>query len=135
MSTFNLNYGTIIWVLESTSILLGGEWPDPIPDVDQFVKKGKRSIPHAYFEDPILLAVEVQERLIRCGFDGYLVEERYIKGISIEDIAEKRHLWITRVRNGIHRALLYMEGVNRKKLSYREWKFENKNKREVRNGH
>lgn len=134
MSTFNLNIGTIIWILENLDILFSGEWPDPDedPQINQIIKKGKRSIPHAYYEDPILLAYEVQERLIRTGFDGFLVEERYIKGISVEDIADKRYLSITRVKNGICRALLYIEGINRKPLSYREWKFENRNRREVR---
>jgi len=136
MSVFNLGYGTVIWVLENLDILLGGEWPDASgnPEIDNIIKRGKRSLPHAYFEDPILLAVEVQERMFRCGWDGLLVEQRYIKGISEDDIAEKRHLWIRRVRNGIHRALVYMSGVNRKKLTYQEWKSENRNKREVRNG-
>lgn len=133
MSTFNLSIPAVIWVLESLDILLSGNWPDPDedPQINRIIK-GKRSIPHAYYEDPILLAVEVQERMFRCGWDGLLVEERYIKGKSCGEIAERRHLWITRVRNGIHRALIYMEGINRKPISYREWKFENRNKREVR---
>ncbi len=134
MSTFNLSIPAVIWTLESLDILLSGNWPDPDedPQINRIIK-GKRSIPHAYYEDPILLAVEVQARLkLVGGLDSYLVEDRYIKGISVEDIAEKRYLTEKRVRNGIHRALLYMEGVNRKPISYREWKFENKNKREVR---
>lgn len=133
MSTFNLSIPAVIWVLENLDILLSGNWPDPDEDPQiNRIMKGKRSIPHAYYEDPILLAVEVQERMFRCGWDGLLVEERYIKGISVEDIAEKRHLWERRVRNGIYRALAYMEGINRKRLDYQSWKNANRDTMAVR---
>lgn len=125
MSVFDLRVQDVEWTLLNLPILLSGEWPDSV-DIEP-IKKGKQGIKHAPFENPILLATEVSQRLeLIDGLDGDLVREKYLKGLSEEEIAERRYIREERVYQGIHRALVFMSGVNRKPQTYRQWRFEKK---------
>ncbi|GAF82214.1 unnamed protein product [marine sediment metagenome] len=89
MSVFDLTVPSVEWTLLNLPILLSGEWPDSV-DTEP-IRKGKQGIKHAPFENPILLATEIQARLeLIDGLDGDLVREKYLKGLREEEIAERR---------------------------------------------
>ena len=114
----------IDWVWENIVLLQRGIWPARRPsgytDIKIYVRRG---ISHASFETACLVAAEAEIRAKKCGLDGYLVEDRYIKELPVEDIARKRHLRIDDVIRRINKVLWYSaSGHNQRPETYDEWK-------------
>lgn len=122
----------IEWVWENIKDLQSGIWPASRPsgytDVHAHVQRG---ILHAPFETACLVAAEVEMRAKKCGLEGYLVEDRYIRGLSERDIARERGLRVNDVYRRINKVLWYcasgktprwLDTMKRPGLSYEEWK-------------
>jgi len=85
---------------------------------------------HASFEEPCLLAAEVYTRVKSCGFDGYLVAERYglDNGVPIPEklISSIRKIPLKDVYQAINRVVRYCQGRKRKRIAYLDWIFKSK---------
>jgi len=123
----------IEWVWENIHTLRSGIWPGSKPSsgYTELPGSAQRGIAHASFETCALTAAEVEIRAKRCGLDGYLVEEKYVKGMSEEEIAKARHLPVTDVYWRINKVLWYsasgrvVRWISTKKregLTYEQWK-------------
>lgn len=121
------------WVLDNIHTLSCGSWPGTIPSGYTELPSIGRVNPRAYFETAILVAVEVELRIRKCGLDGYLVEEKYMDGLSEEDIAQTRSLLVGDVRRRINRVLFYCaSGRNQRTESYEDWRRKVKHQRKIR---
>ncbi len=81
---------------------------------------------HAIFEEPCLLAAEVYSRVKSCGYDGYIVMERF--GLDKEEctqeriISESRGIPLNQIYQSINFVVRYCQGRKRKKIPYFQWK-------------
>jgi predicted ABC-type ATPase len=69
--------------------------------------RSSRSKRRATFEDPVMTAEEVMRRVRRCELEGFLVEEKYIKLKSEEEIARERYLSIEEITRKINKVIWY----------------------------
>ena len=90
-----------------------------------------RRFTHAHFEIICEIAAEIETRLARTKQDRYLVEDKYLKGMSEEEIARKTSMDEIEVENHILSAVSYIssghiprwiETEYRKAISYSEWR-------------
>lgn len=105
-------------------MLRSGQWPSINPSsYTDWASVSDRANPHAPFETAVMVALEAQLRAAKCGLDGYLVEEKYIVGLTEEEIARKRHMEVWDVERRINKVLWYCaSGRNQRKETYEEWK-------------
>jgi len=96
----------------------------------------KSRIAHGPYENPCMLAAEVARRVRRCGFDGYLVEERY--GLNLmarpkqtEQIAAERGLPELDICKRINRVTWYCVGRKAKTETYCQWLRDKKYRRKL----
>lgn len=73
-----------LWLIRSLPTLRDGEWPT---DAENYKVRSKKA-GKAPFEIPISYAVEIQERLERCGVDGLILEAIEGWDKSIESITK-----------------------------------------------
>ena len=118
------NRDQVIWILSWLDMMIKGNWPvNPqgtgYTDAPMGNKSRNR---HAPYETAAMVAAEVEIRLGRLGLDRYLVEDRYIDGITEEAIAHKLGIHSSEVYRKLNSALWYVSGFRRKKMSYSDWK-------------
>jgi hypothetical protein len=124
----------IDWCSKYINDLCTGHWPASRPsgylDVNVYVQRG---ILHATFETAVLVAAEVKIRVKKCGLDGYLWEDRFVRGMDEREIAKQRHLREEDVSRRINKVLWYAaSGRNQRDESYEDWKNKNRFKRNIR---
>lgn len=120
------------WILENYHALTSGvAWPDSMPSCYTDLPGGQGISHHASFETACLVAAEVFIRVKRCGFDGYIVEERYIQCLSEEEIAKIRWLPLKVIYGRINKVIGYCASGRlprwkdtkwRKGQTYEEWR-------------
>lgn len=128
----NYDRDCVIWILENYQSLSSGDWPGSKPSgYTELPAHTQRGFLRAPFENPVLIAAEVMIRVRRCGMDGFLVEERYVKLKTEEEIARQRHLSIDEIIRCINKVIWYCasgkiprwkDTKKRKGRSYREWR-------------
>jgi hypothetical protein len=119
----NFSSRQMLWLIKHLPTLKEGRYPpDPVGGSSYVDLQGKKAVRHrATFENPVLIAAEVEARLAMCGLDGLILKAvtlweegiEYLSrclGIS-EDIIIKRK----------SKALGFISGWRRKRISYREW--------------
>ena len=119
----------IKWLIPILPMLRDGEYPPNPRDADSgYIKGGGRPLfrSDAKFETPAGLAAELDFRIQRAGLNGLLVELLYSSEpddevFVIQHIAEALGEDTWAVDKRIDKALSYIAGDNRKKLSYKEW--------------
>jgi len=111
------------WLLEHLELLKEGVWP-PDPRGTGYTDAPARGSVnrHAPFETPCQIAAEVEARLAKCGLDRYLVEDRYIRKIPEDVLAQRLCMAEREVCRRINSALSYITGRRRKQYSYKEFK-------------
>ena len=107
----------LIWLFYYLPEIKAGRWP-PGPEE---IKSGQMSF-HAPFEMRVLITVEVEERVKMAGPDGYMCQDYFTDNIFDGHIlANKYNCPVSEVRMRIFRALRYMAGKARKRISYADW--------------
>ena len=76
----------------------------------------------AYFEMPCLVAAELRFRVEACGEDGILLEHCYTLRKDDKELSIQFRCDIETVRTRITRALRYIRGWKRKRVTYSEWR-------------
>ena len=121
---------TVEWVSNHALELREGLWPGGIP-ADYTTLPGGKAHAHAPFETAVLVIAELEIRVKRCGLDGFLWEEKYIRGFDEPQIAQNRCLDERTVFSRINKVLGYCASgrkprwitTKRKKAqTYEEWK-------------
>ena len=121
---------TTEWAALHYQELQRGEWPGGIPS-DYTELPGGKAHAHAPFENACLVAAELGIRIKRCGLDGFLAEEKYIKGLEEAEIAKARYLDIGEVFSRINKVLGYCASgrkarwittKKKKGQTYQEWR-------------
>lgn len=112
------NQCQIIWILSVLDLLKAGNWPPGDPN-DIYTQHCLQS--GGYFESAILVAAEVEIRLEKTGDDGFIVRDRYCHEEDDWTLSKKYHIHIEDIRMRIRRALRYMAGDARKRISYGAW--------------
>jgi len=98
----------MLFLLEHLELLKQGIYPpDPFSPNLNAIPYSQTIRTTAYFEKACQLAAEVEVRLDACGVDGKLLLAEVRAGIPLS--IESR------------RALAYVSGWRRKRMSYREW--------------
>jgi hypothetical protein len=123
------------WMVDHTPELRDGIWPGDMP-YDKVEIRGKQYSCRAPNENISLILAELSRRVMRCGTDGLLVEQRML-GKSEEEIARERYLKVNYIENCVSKVLWYCasgnypmwwtkrdnEGnIKRQGLSYEDWK-------------
>ena len=108
------------FLIEYLELLKVGYWP-PRPDgyaEDIVTGQRKRA---AYFETPCQYAAEVEMRLEMTGRDGDLCMLRYHSKMMEEKITRLMNCDVGEIIHRINRAMRYMSGFGRKRISYQEF--------------
>ena len=109
----------LIWLFYYLPEIKEGHWP---PGGAEEVSGGQPSF-HAPFEICICITSEVEERVKMAGSDGYMCQDYFTNNIFDDRIlANKYNCPVSEVRMRIFRALRYMAGKDRKRISYDEWR-------------
>ena len=109
----------LIWLFYWLSEIKEGRWP---PGGAEEISGGQPSF-HAPFEICICITSEVEERVKMTGQDGYMCQDYFTNNIFDDRIlAQKYNCPIGEVRGRIFRALRYMAGRDRKRISYDQWR-------------
>ena len=108
----------LAWLLCSLDILKNGQWPANMKDDLPSARGGSHK---AYWETPILMWIELEERLRRVGADGIACRDYYGGKKNIYELSMFLHCDTERVERIINRALGYMAGFKRKRQTYAEW--------------
>ncbi len=107
--------------IPTTGLILPGR-----SDINFHFEPPSRTISHksqrTRFTNPASLAAEVDFRLSRCGLDRYLIIDRYVKGLSIEEIARYVCMENDQICRRINAVLRYISGWRRKEVTYKEYK-------------
>lgn len=122
-SSIRFTWEQVIWLLGFLSMLKRGDYPpEPVESGYFDTPIGKKTVPHrAHFETPVLIAVEIEERLALTGQDGEMVRAFYCKGLREDEIARLVNCDELDVWRRINRALRYIKGSRRKRRSYQEF--------------
>lgn len=98
----------VLWVIKNLPYLREGYWP-PNPAgsgyVDSPISKRKSG---AYFETPILIAVDIQTRLERCGLDGLILESIEGWDKTVASLSQYLHIPEYSINKRCKRALSYV---------------------------
>lgn len=119
---------TALWLIQNLGSLETGHWP---PDAFNYIDiPGKKTGKHkAPFETPIDYAVEIEDRLEKCGIDGLILEALECWGKSEESLAKYFRMPVWSIRKRAKRALAYVaSGQDRR------WHDTNKRKGETYQG-
>lgn len=108
----------LTWLLCFLDILQQGQWPANMKNDLPFAKGGSHK---AWWETPILMWVELSERLSRVGADGVACMDYYSGKKDIYELSMFLHCRPEKVERIINRALQYMSGRKRKKQTYAYW--------------
>ena len=119
----NYDFPCVQWIWTNICALQEGRWPESNPSgyVDQPGMRSQGSS-RANFENACLVAAEVGIRAKRCGLDGFLVTEKYVRGLSEEQIAKERHLIAEDVYRRINRVLGYSASGRTPRWRKTRWK-------------
>ena len=108
----------IIWLLGYLDLLKQGYWPPLGGDV--LVKSGISG--RAYFEIPIGIAAEIEQRLEALGDpDEFIIRDRFCHEEDVWTLEKKYHRSNGEITMRINRALRYISGFSRKTIPYDEW--------------
>lgn len=109
------------WLIENLELLKVGQWPPkPVSYADAGISQ-RALRPEAYFVKPTIIAAEVEMRLEMVGRDGDLCLLRYHTKMPEDKIARLMNWDIGDVLRRINRAMRYMSGKGRKRISYQEF--------------
>ncbi len=89
---------TVLWLLQNLACLTAGQWPS---DASNYIDiPGKKTNNKAYYQTPIEFAIEIEERLEKCGIDGLILEAIECWGKTDESLARyfRMPLWSVRKR-------------------------------------
>lgn len=127
----NFDFHCVKWVWENIHTFQSGEWPDISPSGYYNLSGLTQQISaRPKFENPCLVAAEVEIRAKRCGLDSFLVTERYIRGLTEEVIARERHLTLEVIYRKISLVLGYSASGRvprwfntrwKRSQTYKEW--------------
>ena len=102
----------VLWILENMELLRGGEWP-PEHKNSGYIDASfgeKRIKSEAGFVKPVIIISEIEVRLDRTGVDGKLLLAEAKLGVDIALLSYEAK-----------RALKYISGWRRKRMSYQNW--------------
>ena len=101
------NQKTALWLIHNLGTLGDGHWP---PEASSYVDiQGKKSGRHrAPFETPIEYAIEIEQRLEKCGIDGLILEAIECWGKSDASLAAYFNYPEWSIRKRARRALAYV---------------------------
>ncbi len=124
---FKFSREQIVWALEHLQMLREGQWPPEHKETGYIGGKDKTINRRATFENPAIIASEIDSRLVCCGLDGLLLELAYASGeddrIQIEQhIAFALGENINEIDRRVNRALKFLTGKRRKRRSYDQWR-------------
>jgi len=116
--------GQVIWILENLAIFRLGIYParpngSGYPDLTPAPKH--RTGRGAVFERAGEIAAEIEVRIKRAGFDGFLLEAVYSWDKSEDELAEVFGMKQRDIRRRISRSLKYISGYRRKRCSYKDF--------------
>ena len=116
--------GQVIWILENLTIFRLGIYParpngSNYPDLPLVPKQ--RAGRGAAFERAGEIAAEIEVRLKRAGFDGFLLEAVYSWDKGEDELAEVFGMKQREIRRRISRALKYISGYRRKRCGYKDF--------------
>lgn len=123
----------VIWLLRHLPEIRVGFWPSEHKETG-YSGKAKGKVGHAaYFEKPVQVAAELDQRLEMAGIDGLLLEFVYSSEsqdiITLEQhIANAMRLEFGTVERRIETALRYVCGKARKSRDYQDFKRHRKSK-------
>ena len=102
----------VMFIIEHRGELLDGEWPDS-PDNSSYTDAGIQTSPghEAYYVKPELVIGEVEKRLETTREAGEALIGEVDSGLSIDGLSPPAY-----------RALMYLKGKTRKRVSYPLWK-------------
>lgn len=114
----------VIWILENLTIFRLGIYParpngSGCPDLPLTPKH--RTGRGAAFERAGEITAEIELRLKRAGFDGFLLEAVYSWDKSEDELAEVFGMKQREIRRRVSRALKYISGYRRKRCGYKEY--------------
>lgn len=120
----NLNKRTIIFVLQHLKELRQGEHIEQhLSYLERPLATRRGGLYHAPFENPCLLAGEVENRLAKCGRDGFLCKVHYALDESEESLAKNLGLSKGEVKRGIVTARKYISYKWPKQQNYQKFKW------------
>ena len=112
----------VIWILENLTVFRLGIYParpngSHYPDLPLATKQ--RAGRGAAFERAGEIAAEIEVRLKRAGFDGFLLEAVYSWDKGEDELAEVFGMKQREIRRRVSRALKYISGYRRKRCGYK----------------
>lgn len=110
----------VMWIIESFDVLEDGKWPVN-PHGSGYTDSPKVQVSpsrHAPFETPEMVAAEVRARLESTGEAGEALVDEIQSGVYNYNLLSRP----------AKRALNYISGVRRRKISYSRWKREREEK-------
>lgn len=131
--TLSFDRNGVEWLVDHAPELRDGIWPGDMP-YEEVEIRGKRYGSRTPIQ--ALILAELSRRVMRCGMDGLLVEQRML-GKTDEDIARDRHITLGQIRNGINKVLWYCASgeypmwwtvrdrkgnIKRQGIEYEDWK-------------
>lgn len=96
-----------LWLLWNLETLQTGIWPSDASSYELYIGK-KTGIHRAYFETPIEYAIEVEQRLEKCGIDGLILEAIECWGKSITSMANYFRMPEWSIKQRRNNALTYV---------------------------
>ena len=109
------------WLLKLLPDIRQGDWPRESSGYTDIPKIKKRGRLGAYFEDPVLIAAELETRLERCGQDGLILEAIHGWDKTVESMAAYLRCPAWSIRRRAKNALSYVSGKARKAEPYKQF--------------
>ena len=135
---FKFTREQIEWGIHNIKLLKTGYWvPPPKGYADRVGHTALKN--EAYYIKPEIIAAEIEARLEMAGRDGSMCKHYFCDGDDERTLSIDFGCPIWRVKRRIERAMRYMSGKRRKRISYQDWirngwKYYKKLK-EVKDGH
>jgi len=113
----------MLWLLAYLPILKDGRYPPGAATgyVDMHLESNRSPAVRASFETPAGLAAEVEVRLDRCGLDGVILKAITLWGEPPDKLAGKLNMTCEDVLRRRERALQYISGWRRRRITYRDF--------------
>jgi hypothetical protein len=105
------------WLLENLYSIRTGTWPED-PKISP---RDRQRSGHAYFEESIMIASELERRLLKCGEDGHICKAYYCWKDSPESIAKTFGISNDELEARVRAVLWYCSGADFKDRPYRRW--------------
>ncbi len=103
---------TTRWLIRNLGCLQSGYWP---PEASNYIDMPGTGSKSAYFETPIQYAVEIEQRMEKCGEDGLILLAIYCWEMTLDSLARyfRKPSWV--IRDKSKNALDYVaSGYNRR---------------------